>query len=411
MLRTVPRAAADLLGGLVLLAQGSCMTGDKPAPLATGYARTFVEPIGVLPSGDTVTAYTLTNTNRVSLRVMNYGGIVMSVRTPDRDGTLADVVLGYDDLAGYLKSTPYFGAIVGRYANRIARGQFALDGVTYRLAANNGVNTLHGGLRGFDKVLWKAEPFDSLDRLGLVLTYLSRDGEEGYPGTLSATVTYTLTDRNEFIIDYSATTDKATPVNLTQHSYWNLAGDGSGTVLDQQVTIDADAFTPVDTTLIPTGVLQPVDGTPFDLRRPTAIGARIDEPDAQLKTARGYDHNFVLRRTGDGLVHAARAVDPKSGRTLDVFTTEPGMQFYTGNFLDGKITGKKGHVYGFRNGFCFETQHFPDSPNRSSFPSTILRPGTTYRSQTVITFGVDGPANQPRALSAGSKFFVGVETR
>ena len=366
------------------------MTGDKPASLATGYARTVVEPIGVLPTGDTVTAYTLTNANRVALRVMTYGGIVMSLRTPDRDGALDDIVLGYDDLAGYLKSTPYFGAIVGRYANRIARGQFALDGVTHRLAANNGVNSLHGGLKGFDKVLWKAAPFDSLDRLGLVLTYISPDGDEGYPGTLSVTVTYTLTDRNEFIIDYHATTDTATPVNLTQHTYWNLAGEGSGTVLDQQVAIDADAFTPVDTTLIPTGVLQPVNGTAFDLRTPMAIGARIDEPDVQLKTAGGYDHNFVLRRSAEGMVHAARVVDSKSGRTLDVTTTEPGLQFYSGNFLDGTIAGKQGHVYGFRNGFCLETQHFPDSPNQSSFPSTILRPGATYMSRTVFTFGVLG---------------------
>ena len=366
------------------------MTGDKPAALATGYARTVVEPIGVLPTGDTVTAYTLTNANRVALRVMTYGGIVMSLRTPDRDGALDDIVLGYDDLAGYLKSTPYFGAIVGRYANRIARGQFALDGVTHRLAANNGVNSLHGGLKGFDKVLWKAAPFDSLDRLGLVLTYISPDGDEGYPGTLSVTVTYTLTDRNEFIIDYHATTDKATPVNLTQHTYWNLAGDGSGTVLNQQVAIDADAFTPVDTTLIPTGVLQPVNGTAFDLRTPMAISARINEPDVQLKTAGGYDHNFVLRRTAEGMVHAARVVDSRTGRTLDVTTTEPGLQFYSGNFLDGTIAGKQGHVYGFRNGFCLETQHVPDSPNQSSFPSTILRPGPTYMSRTIFTFGVLG---------------------
>lgn len=389
------------------------MSRDKPAKLATGYARTFVEPIGVMPSGDTVTAYTLTNVNRISLRVMDYGGIVMSLRTPDRDGTLADIVLGYDDLAGYLKSTPYFGAIVGRYANRIARGQFSLDGTTYRLAANNGVNALHGGLRGFDKVRWKATPFDSLDRLGLVLTYTSRDGEEGYPGTLSATVTYTLTDRNEFIIDYSATTDKATPVNLTQHTYWNLAGDGSGTVLGQQIMIDADAFTPVDTTLIPTGVLQSVEGTPFDLRKPVMIGARINEPDVQLKTANGYDHNFVLRGTGQGLAHAARAMDPASGRTIDVSTTEPGIQFYTGNFLDGTIAGKNGHVYGFRNGFCLETQHFPDSPNQSSFPSTILRPGSTYSSRTVFTFGVDkrGTAAAPQALRSDSKVFVGIDER
>lgn len=346
-------------------------------------------PFGVLPSGDSVSAYTLTNKEGVTLTAISYGGIVTSLRVPDKSGALADIVLGYDSLAGYLKETPYFGAIVGRYGNRIAKATFTLDGTAHTLAANNGPNALHGGVKGFDKVLWSVTPFDSAQGVGLVLTYTSKDGEEGYPGTLQSTVTYTLTDANEFTIDYKATTDKATPVNLTQHTYFNLAGDGSGPVLDQRVQLDADAFTVIDSTLIPTGEQRAVKGTPFDFTAPAAIGSRIADKDQQLTFAGGYDHNFVLRRTGDGLQHAARVVDPKSGRTLDVSTTEPGVQFYTGNFLDGTITGKQGRVYAHRTGFCLETQHFPDSPNQPSFPSTILRPGQTYTSRTVYTFGVE----------------------
>lgn len=362
------------------------MPADKTP---TGYARTIIEPIGVLPSGDTVTAYTLRNDLGMSVKVMSYGGIVMSIQTPDRNGAMADIVLGYDDLAGYLTETPYFGAIIGRYGNRIAKATFTLDGTAHTLAANNGPNALHGGVKGFDKVNWQVTPFDSTpEGHGLVLTYTSTDGEEGYPGELTTTVTYTLTEANEFAIDYRATTTKATPVNLTQHTYFNLAGDGSGPVLDQLVQIDADAFTAIDSTLIPTGELRPVQGTPFDFTTPTSIGARIDATDQQLTFGGGYDHNFVLRRTGEGMSHAARVTDPKTGRTLDVSTTEPGMQFYTANFLDGTITGKQGRVYAHRTGFCLETQHFPDSPNQPSFPSTILRPGQTYTSRTVYTFGV-----------------------
>jgi aldose 1-epimerase len=348
-----------------------------------------VAPFGVLPSGDSVQVYTLTNASGLELRAITYGGIVVSLRTPGRDGALGDIVLGYDSLAGYLASSPYFGALVGRYANRIAKGRFTLDGTTYRLATNNGPNALHGGLRGFDKVLWRAEPRQDSSGVGVVFRYTSRDGEEGYPGTLTVEVTYTLTDRNDFAIDYVATTDKATPVNLTQHSYFNLGGDGSGDVLGHVVAIDADRFTPVDTTLIPTGELRPVAATPFDFRQGVAIGSRINGSDPQLKMAGGYDHNFALNRSGPGLVHAARVVEPKSGRTLDVATTEPGIQLYTGNFLDGTLTGKGGHVYRHRNGFCLETQHFPDSPNQPAFPSTILRPGGVYRSRTVYTFGVE----------------------
>jgi len=346
-------------------------------------------PFGVLPSGDSVHVYTLTNPNGIELRAIDYGGIILSLRTRDRTGVLGDIVLGFDSLGGYLGSSPYFGALVGRYSNRIARGQFTLDGVTYHLAVNNGPNALHGGLRGFDKVMWQVESKQDSSGVGLVLRYTSKDGEEGYPGTLGVQVTYTLTDRDELVIDYLATTDKATPVNLTQHSYFNLGGDGSGDVLGHLLSIDADRFIPVDPTLIPTGALSPVGGTPFDFRQSVAIGSHIDDADPQLKNAGGYDHSFVIDRSGPGLVHAARVVEPKSGRTLDVATTEPGVQFYTGNFLDGTITGKGGHLYRHRNGFCLETQHFPDSPNQPAFPSTILRPGAEYRSRTVYRFGVE----------------------
>jgi len=353
-------------------------------------ARITRAPFGTLPTGEQVHAFTMRNARGIEMRVIDYGGIIVSLRTPDRAGNFADIVLGFDDLEGYVKSSPYFGAIAGRYANRIAKGQFTLDGTTYKLAVNNGPNALHGGLKGFDKVVWQAEPGADSSGVHLVLRYTSADGEEGYPGTLHATVTYTLTDRNELAIEYQATTDKPTPINLTNHSYFNLAGEGSGTVLGEVVTIDADRYVPVDTTFIPTGDLASVAGTPFDFRKPTAIGARIDQPDPQLKNGRGYDHTFVLNRPAGGaaLVHAAHVVDATSGRTLDVATTEPGVQFYTGNFLDGKVVGKNGHAYPRRGGFCLETHHFPDSPNKPRFPSTILRPGETYHSRTVFTFGV-----------------------
>jgi aldose 1-epimerase len=386
---------------LTLFAHAACTPGDKSGetPRDTSIAaarpaaelpkvRVVTSPFGALPSGQKVQAFTLTNAHGVAIRAIDYGGIITSLSAPDRAGVTGDIVLGYDNIDGYLKTTPYFGAIVGRYANRIAKGRFTLDGATYTLATNNGANALHGGVTGFDKVMWHAEPFDSASGAGVVFTYTAKDGEEGYPGALTARVTYTLNNDNQLSIEYSVTSTRATPVNLSQHSYFNLAGDGSGTILNHQVQIAADSFTPVDTTLIPTGVLQPVTGTPFDFRTSTAIGARISDTDVQLKIAGGYDHNFVLNRKGDGMAHAARVVEPVSGRTLDVSTTEPGIQFYTGNFLDGSITGKGGHVYRHRNGFCLETQHFPDSPNQKSFPSTILRPGSEYRSRTVYTFGV-----------------------
>lgn len=349
-------------------------------------------PFGRTPDGQAVEVFTL-NASGLEVRAVTYGGIILSLATPDREGRLADIVLGYDSLEGYVRASPYFGAIVGRYANRIARGRFTLDGTSYRLATNNGPHHLHGGTRGFDKMVWGAEPVEHAGGVGVAFTHTSPAGDEGYPGTLSARVTYTLTDRHELIVDYHATTDQATPVNLTQHSYFNLAGQGAGRrdVLDHELTIFADRFTPVDATLIPTGALAPVEGTPFDFRTETPIGARIAGDDPQLRHGGGYDHNFVLNGPPSGapggLAHAARVREPTSGRTLDVFTTEPGLQFYSGNFLDGSITGKGGSVYGRRAGFCLETQHFPDSPNQRAFPSAILRPGTAYRSRTTFVFG------------------------
>jgi aldose 1-epimerase len=336
-----------------------------------------------------VDLYTLTNAAGMEVRAITYGGIILSLRVPDRNGALGDVVLGYDTLDGYLKASPYFGAIIGRYGNRIARGTFTLDGRKHSLATNDGPNALHGGVKGFDKVVWQAESFENEKGVGVVFSYTSPDGEEGYPGTLRATVTYTLTDRNELSFDYHAVADKATPVNLTQHTYFNLAGAGAGDVLAHELTLNASRFTPVDRTLIPTGEVRSVEGTPFDFRTPTAIGARIDADDEQIRFGGGYDHNYVLdREGGQGLVLAARVREPGSGRVMDVSTTEPGLQFYSGNFLDGSITGKGGHVYRRRAGFCLETQHYPDSPNQPGFPSSILRPGQEYRSRTVYAFSV-----------------------
>jgi aldose 1-epimerase len=341
---------------------------------------------GKTTDGNIVTIYTLTNAHGLELRAMTYGAIITSLKTPDRSGAMADIVLGFDRLDGYLKASPYFGAVVGRYGNRIAQGQFTLDGRTYPLARNNGPNHLHGGIKGFDKVVWEAAP--STTHAAVTFSRSSADGEEGYPGRVNARVTYTLTDSNELVVEYYATTDKPTPINLTQHSYFNLAGEGAGPILDHQLTIHADRFTPVDATLIPTGQLAPVQGSPFDFRHATAIGARIDDKHEQLTYGRGYDHNWVLNDAGHGLHPAARVVEPSSGRTLDVATTEPGLQCYTGNFLDGTIVGKGGHVYQHRTGLCLETQHFPDSPNHPAFPSTILRPGQAYSTKTVFTFGV-----------------------
>ncbi len=345
------------------------------------------EVFGNTPDGKAVELFTLTNSHGMEVRLMNYGGIIVSVKTPDKAGHSADVVLGFDTLAPYLSKNPYFGAIVGRYANRIGGARFTLEGKVYKLAANDGPNALHGGMKGFDKVLWLAESFEKGDTAGVILKYTSADGEEGYPGTVHVTVTYTLNDRDEFHIDYQATADKATPINLTNHTYFNLDGEGSGNILGTEMMINAEHFTPVDSTLIPTGKIAGVAGTPLDFTKPTAIGARIEDNYEQLALGHGYDHNFVINRNGPGLALAARAYDPRSGRVLEVDTTEPGVQFYTGNFLSG-VTGKHGHVYNRRDAFCLETQHYPDSPNKPEFPLAILRPGQTFHSTTVWKFSV-----------------------
>jgi aldose 1-epimerase len=373
------------------VAVGSALAGQGTAPAATpaaaGHAGVTRAPFGQLPDGTAVESFTLRNASGMEVRAMTYGAIITSLRVPDRAGRLGDVVLGHDDLAGYLRKPSYFGTVVGRYGNRIAKGRFTLDGKTYTLATNNGPNHLHGGIKGFDKAVWKAEP--ATKGAAVTFRYASADGEEGYPGRLQAQVTYTLDDRGALTFEYLATTDKPTPVNLTQHSYFNLAGPGAGgDILAHVLTLDADRYTPVDATLIPLGTLAPVAGTPFDFRKPVAIGARIDADDEQIRRGGGYDHNFVINRSGPGLVHTARVVDPASGRTMDVETTEPGVQFYSGNFLDGSVVGKGGTAYKRRSGLCLETQHYPDSPNQPSFPSTILRPGQEYKSKTVLTFGV-----------------------
>lgn len=349
-------------------------------------------PFGKTPAGDEVTLYTLRNGQGMEIAVMNYGAILTSVKVPDSKGQVADIALGFDSLEGYLGTQPYMGATVGRYANRIAKGRFTLNGEQYTLAVNNGANALHGGLKGFDKKIWRAKSVSSDDGPAVEMTYVSPDGEEGYPGTLTATVTYSLSNDNEVRIHYKATTDADTVLNLTNHSYFNLAGAGKGTILDHMVAINADRFTPVDSGLIPTGELKSVEGTPFDFRTPTAIGARIDETgDEQIKLGGGYDHNFVLNGGAGNLRFAARAKEPVSGRVMEVFTDQPGLQFYTGNFLDGSVTGKGGIQYEKRFGFCMETQHFPDSPNKPEFPSVLLKPGETFETTTVYKFSTEGP--------------------
>ena len=354
--------------------------------------RVSVAPFGTTPDSHNAQVYTLTNARGMTVRVTDFGGIILSIKTPDRDGRLEEVTLGFDAIEPYTGASPYFGALIGRTGNRIAKGHFTLDGQTYTLAVNNPPNALHGGLRGFDKVLWSAEPFETATTSGLVLTRTSPDGEEGYPGALTVRATYTLADDNSLAFDYHATTTAATPVNLTQHTYFNLSGTAASPgpvrdILAHRLTIDADAVTPVDSTLIPTGALMPVAGTPFDFRQPHAIGERIGQANEQLRFGGGYDHNWVLDRRGRaGLVHAARLEDPESGRTVDIATTEPGLQFYSGNVLDGTLTGHGGAVFAYRTGVALETQHFPDSPNQPAFPSTILRPGETYTSKTVYTF-------------------------
>jgi aldose 1-epimerase len=374
---------------LTLLSVLGLSLASAPAP-AQPRPGVGVAPFGTLPSGEPVQVYTLTNANGLEVRAIDFGGVILSLRVPDREGLLDDVVLGFDELAPYTDRSPYFGSLIGRYGNRIREGRFELDGRTYALAVNNGPNHLHGGVRGFDKRLWRAEPFERAGEVGVTFSYTSPDGEEGYPGTLDVRVTYTLTDRDELAFEYHATTDRATPVNLTQHTYFNLTGDGGRDILGHELMLNASHFTPVDATLIPTGEIVHVFGGPFDFTSPTAIGARIGADDEQLRHGGGYDHNFVLNGGPEGEMRlAARVHEPMSGRVMEVHTTEPGVQFYAGNFLDGTLTGKGGVVYRHRTGFCLETQHFPDSPNVPHFPSTILRPGEVYRSRTVYAFSVE----------------------
>jgi len=344
---------------------------------------------GKTAAGENIDLYTLRNTHGVEAKITNYGGIVVSLKVPDRNGKFADVVLGFKDLDSYMKPGPYFGALIGRYGNRIAKGRFTLNGVEYKLAVNNGENHLHGGIKGFDKVIWAGNKLKGkAEGPALVLDYLSNDGEEGYPGNLNVRVIYTLTNKNELKIEYSATTDKDTVTNLTHHSYFNLAGEGNGDILNTLVTINADRFVPTDAGSIPLGELRKVSGTPFDFLTPHTIGERINQDDEQIKFGSGYDHTWVINGRPGSMRMAATAYEPTSGRVMQVWTTEPGVQFYTGNFLDGTLTGKSGKPYPRRSGFCFETQHYPDSPNQPSFPTTTLKKGATYRSTTIYRFSV-----------------------
>jgi aldose 1-epimerase len=347
-----------------------------------------VSDFGKTADGVAVSKYVLKNTKGLEAVVTNYGGTLISLKVPDRGGKSADIVLGYDSVDAYEKGTSFFGGTIGRYGNRIAKGRFTLDGKVFELPKNDGPNTLHGGKVGFNKRVWTAADKSRADAAVLELTYTSADGEEGFPGKLNVKVTYSVpAEKNELRIDYEATTDKDTVVNLTNHSYFNLSGDPSHNILDHQLVLHAGKFTPVDATLIPTGELKAVAGTPFDFTKATAIGARIEQDDEQLKFGKGYDHNWVLDRGGKGvLLTAAEVFEPTSGRVLDVVTTEPGIQFYSGNFLDGSAIGKSGQAYGHRTGFCLETQHFPDSPNHANFPSTEVKPGQTYRTTTVLRF-------------------------
>ena len=354
--------------------------------IAQAQAAVTKAPFGTA-DGQSVDLYTLRNVHGVEAKITNYGGILVSLKVPDRNGKFDDVVLGFNDLDTYLKGHPYFGALIGRYGNRIAKGRFTLNGVEYKLAVNNGENTLHGGIKGFDKVVWTGKEMKTKAGPAVVLTYLSKDGEEGYPGNLNVRVVYTLTNNNELKIEYSATTDKDTVTNLTHHSYFNLAGEGNGDILNHLVTINGSRFLPTDAGSIPTGESRKVADTPFDFLTAHAIGERINQDEEQLKLGNGYDHTWIINGRPGTLRLAATAYESNSGRTMQVWTTEPGVQFYTGNFLDGTLTGKSGKIYQRRFGFCFETQHYPDSPNHPAFPTTTLKKGATYRSTTIYRFG------------------------
>ena len=376
--------------GLGIVILGLALVLQPADVLAQG--RTMKTDWGRTADGTAVELYTLTNAGGASVTIATWGATVVSITVPDRAGRPGDVLLGFDALAPYLQPHPFFGSVVGRYGNRIGHARFTLDGQTYALAKNNGEHSLHGGRRGFDKYVWKAREVPSAGGQAIELVHVSPDGDEGYPGTLTATVVYTWTDDNALRIDYTARTDKPTIVNLTNHAYFNLSAGATPTILDHRLELAADRFTPVDEGLIPTGELRPVEGTPFDFRTARRIGDGIDADDEQIRFGGGYDHNFVLTGQMGTLRRAARVTDPASGRTMEVLTTEPGVQFYTGNFLDGTITGKGGRTYVKRSGFCLETQHFPDSPNKPDFPSVVLRPGETYRTTTVYRFGTE-PGN------------------
>ena len=387
MTKTTGRALTAVLAAVLAFGPAACKKPAGAPERNTTEQRSSTmsitrAPFGRLADGTAVEIYTLTNKAGLEARITTYGAILVSLKVPDRKGVLADVNLGFDTLDGYLGTHPYFGAIIGRYGNRIAKARFTLDGVEYRLAANNNGNTLHGGIKGFDKVVWTAEPVESGRGPGLKLTYLSKDMEEGYPGNLAVSVVYTLTDANELEIRYEATTDKKTVLNLTNHAYWNLKGEGRGDILGHLLQIEADRYTAVDSpvNLIPTGEILAVAGTPFDFTSPHAIGERI------ARVEGGYDHDFVLRSGGGTLTLAARVEEPESGRAMEIWTDQPAIQLYTGNFLDGTVVGKGGKAYQRHFAFCLETQHFPDSPNHPNFPSTVLEPGQTYRTVTVHKF-------------------------
>ncbi|WP_299781822.1 aldose epimerase family protein [uncultured Formosa sp.] len=343
---------------------------------------------GIMPDSTTIDKFTLKNANGVELNVITYGGRITSLKVPNKDGKFENVIIGFDNLEDYLKDNPFFGALIGRFGNRIAKGKFTLDGTEYNLAINDGPNHLHGGVDGFDRVVWTAEPFEGEDNSSLKLTYLSKDGEEGYPGNLKVTVIYTLTNDNALDVSYEATTDKATVVNLTQHAYFNLTGDFTKDILDHEVMINADAFLPVDATLIPTGDIKNVEGTPFDFRKPNTIGKDINLENEQLSLGKGYDHCWVLNGEKDTMRKVASAYDKSSGRFMEIYTEEPGIQFYTGNFLDSTLPMPKGGTYGHRTGFCLETQQYPDAPNQKDFPSVVLNPGEMYATKTLFKFSV-----------------------
>jgi aldose 1-epimerase len=363
----------------------ACLSGCATSGSSAGHISK--QSFGKMPDGQSVDMYTLRNSQGAEATIITYGGIVQSLKMPDRNGKFDDVVLGYDHLDGYVTNNPYFGCLVGRYGNRIGDAKFTLDGKTYTLAANNGDNHLHGGIKGFDKVLWKVVKADvGPNGPRLHLNYLSKDGEEGYPGNLNVDAIYTLTDANELRLDFKATTDKPTVCNLTHHSYFNLRGQGNGDILGHEVYIDSDKTTPVDKELITTGEYASVSGTPFDFRKPTAIGARINAPDTQLQYGPGYDHNWVINKPLGKLGLHARVYEPTTGRVMEVISDEPGLQFYAGNFLDGTIRGKGGKVYPHRSGFCMEPQHYPDSPNKPNFPSVTLRPGETFKNTIIYKF-------------------------